>query len=103
MMKYKLSIYYIKQIGLCVGYDEEFIILNLPFITIKYGRGKEAKGLNFNHKILIKIIIIYILSLIIHYIASIFIFYSKTELFVYSMFTTIFTLIIHRYEYEKNR
>lgn len=47
MNKYKWSIYWIKQIGICLMYDKDFITLDLPFIQINYGRGKEAKGRNW--------------------------------------------------------
>lgn len=30
-----------------IGYGEEFIVLQLPFITINYGRGDTAKRRNF--------------------------------------------------------
>ena len=47
MGKYRWSIYFVKQIGIMIGYDEEFIVLQLPFITINYGRGDTAKERNF--------------------------------------------------------
>ena len=47
MGKYRWSIYWMKQIGICLFYDEDFITLSLPFVEINYGRGKDAKGCNF--------------------------------------------------------
>ena len=42
----KLDIFFTRKIGLLIGVDNMFITIDLPFIGIMFGRGKEAKGIN---------------------------------------------------------
>lgn len=44
MSQYKISIYFLCQFGLNFRVDEHFVEVNLPFISVMYGRDSDANG-----------------------------------------------------------
>lgn len=47
MGQYKFSIYWKKQLGFLIKKDDQFLIIEIPFVSILFGLSKHAKGRNF--------------------------------------------------------
>lgn len=50
MIKYRLTIEFILQLGLSIGYSDTFININLPFLSILICLDKESYGYNIFNK-----------------------------------------------------
>lgn len=47
MGAYRFAIYWKKQLGFMVKYDYNFIIIEMPFLTLMFNITKQAQGKNF--------------------------------------------------------